>query len=68
MSEIDPRTKMLVRTVGFIILLIGISSIYIGYTSPNIESIHIYLVYSFGLIMLLIGIYLIIANYEKLIG
>ncbi len=57
---------MLIRTVGFIIMLLGLASVYIGATSPNVESIHLFLIYSFGIITIIIGIYLIIANYEKL--
>lgn len=67
MSEIDPRTKMLIRTVGFIIILLGLASIYLGATSPNLKSIHLFISYSFGVITIVIGLYLIIANYEKLI-
>ena len=66
MSEIDPRTKMLIRTVGFLIMLLGLASLYIGATSPNVESIYLFLIYSFGVMTTIIGIYLIIANYEKL--
>lgn len=67
MSEIDPRTKMLVRTVGFIVMLIGLAAVYLGITSPNLESVHLFVMYSFGAITILVGIYLLIANYEKLV-
>ncbi len=66
MTELDPRTKMLVRTIGFIIFLVGITAFYLGFTSSNIEPIHAYTFYIFGILTMAVGLFLIIAKYGEI--
>jgi len=66
MSDLDPRTKMLVRTMGFIIFIVGLIAIYLGYTSPTLDAAHILATYVFGILTMVVGTFLIIAKYEKI--
>ena len=66
MSDLDPRTKMLVRTIGFIIFVIGLIAIYLGNTSSTLDAAHILATYVFGILTLVVGTFLIVAKYEKI--
>jgi hypothetical protein len=65
MSEADPRLAMLIRLIGFIIFIIGIAAIYIGYTSPQLNPEHITATYLFGTLTTIAGLLLMITKYRE---
>ncbi len=66
MSEVDPRSKNLVRLVGFLILALGLAMIYAVATSPGVSTIHIGIAALFGISILIIGLVLILPKYPTI--
>lgn len=66
MSEVDPRSKNLVRLVGFLILILGLLMIYAVASSSDIATIHMGLAALFGISIIIIGLILILPKYPSL--
>jgi len=66
MSDVDPRTKNLIRLVGFLILALGLLMIYAVATSPGVGVVHMSIATLFGLSILIIGLVLILPRYPTI--
>lgn len=66
MSEVDPRSKNLVRLVGFLIMVLGLVMIYAATTSPEVPIIHTGITALFGLAILILGLILILPRYPTI--
>jgi len=66
LSEVDPRSKNLVRLVGFLIMVLGLVMIYAATTSPEVPIIHTGITALFGLAILILGLILILPRYPTI--
>jgi len=62
MSRELARTPLIIKTIAFIMLLLGIAIIYLVSTSPELMGAHRTVGYVLGLVLVIIPGYILIAN------
>lgn len=65
MAEGARGSSIAMKLVGVILLIIGLLSLYVGFTSANVGVPHTYIVYSFGLSLLLLSVFILLAKFEE---